>query len=159
MSQKIYSFSAKDIHGKETSLESFKGKALLIVNVASQCGHTPQYKGLEETYKKYHSQGFEVLGFPANNFGAQEPGSDAEIESFCSANYGVSFPLFSKISAVGADMHPLYRYLSTESPFPGDVTWNFAKFLVNRQGEVVARFSPKALPESPEVQEAIQKAL
>jgi glutathione peroxidase len=155
----IYSFSAKDIHGKDVSLESFKGKALLIVNVASQCGNTPQYKGLEESYKKYHAQGFEVLGFPANNFGAQEPGTEAEIESFCSLNYGVSFPLFSKISAVGPDIHPLYRYLTTQSPFPGDVTWNFAKFLVNRQGEVVARFSPKTPPESPEVQEAIQKAL
>jgi len=156
---KLYGFTMKDIDGKDMPLSAYKGKVLLLVNVASKCGNTPQYKGLEEAYQKLHGQGFEILGFPANNFGHQEPGQNAEIKSFCTLTYGVQFPMFAKISVKGADMDPLYRYLTTETDFKGDIGWNFAKFLVNRQGRVVARFSPSTKIESPEVMEAIQAAL
>ena len=156
---KLYSFSLNDINGKPKSLADFKGMVLLIVNVASECGNTPQYKGMQEAYDKFHAQGFEILGFPANNFGAQEPGSDAEVKAFCTKNYGVTFPLFSKISVKGSDMHPLYGYLTTETDFKGDVTWNFGKFLADREGRVIARFSPKLPVESSEISAAINSAL
>jgi glutathione peroxidase len=156
---KLYSFTMKDIDGKEQKLSGYQGKVLLIVNTASQCGNTPQYKGLEELYKARKAEGLEILGFPANNFGAQEPGSDAQIKEFCSTHYGVSFPMFSKISVKGDDTHPLYRYLTEETEFKGEIGWNFAKFLVNRQGRVVARFSPGTKVEAGEVQEALLAVL
>lgn len=156
---KFYGYSMKDIDGHAVPLSQFKGKVLLLVNVASKCGHTPQYKGLEETYQALHGQGFEVLGFPANNFMHQEPGDNAEIKQFCELTYGVKFPMFAKISVKGDDMDPLYRYLTTETDFKGDIGWNFAKFLVNRQGRVVARFDPGTKVEAPEVMEAIRAAL
>ena len=156
---KLYSFTMQDIDGKPMPLSAYKGKVLLLVNVASKCGNTPQYKGLEETYQKLQPQGFEILGFPANNFGHQEPGKNQEIKEFCELTYGVQFPMFGKISVKGADMDPLYHYLTTETDFKGDIGWNFAKFLVNRRGRVVARFDPSTKIESPAVMEAIQEAL
>lgn len=149
----------KDIDGRERSLEEFKGKALLLVNVASYCGNTPQYGALEEIYQKYKAEGFEILAFPANNFGSQEPGSEAEIREFCTTKYKASFPMFSKVEAKGENIHPLYKFLTTETDFKGDVTWNFAKFLADRQGRVVARFAPKLDPKSPQVLAAIEKTL
>jgi glutathione peroxidase len=156
---KFYSFNMKDIDGNDVSLSHFKGKVLLVVNVASKCGNTPQYKGIEEAYQKYHDQGFEVLGFPANNFFHQEPEDNAQIKEFCSLTYGVKFPMFAKISVKGDDMDPLYKYLTTETEFKGDISWNFEKFLLNRQGRVVARFSPRTKVETPEVVESIEALL
>jgi glutathione peroxidase len=156
---KIYSFSPKTIDGKERPLADFQGKALLIVNTASRCGYTPQYNGLEELYKKYKDRGFEILGFPANNFLFQEPGSDEEIRKFCSLKYNVTFPMFSKISVKGKNIDPLYQYLTKESGMNGDIPWNFTKFLVNPEGKVVARFDPKTDPLSKDVISAIEEAL
>lgn len=158
----VLDFHVKDIDGKDVALSKYQGKVVLIVNTASQCGLTPQYKGLEETYRKYKDQGFEILAFPANEFGQQEPGNDAQIKEFCSTKYNVSFPLFSKIVVKGEGIHPLYEYLTSESTNPGHggpIAWNFAKFLVNRKGEVVARFDPKTTPDSPEVNSAIERAV
>jgi glutathione peroxidase len=158
----VLGFTVKDIDGKEVALSKYQGKVLLIVNTASQCGFTPQYKGLQEVYQKYKDQGFEVLAFPANEFGKQEPGTDGQIKEFCTNNYKVSFPLFSKIVVKGKGIHPLYEYLtsdSTDPKFPGPIRWNFAKFLVNRKGEVIARFEPASKPESAEVCGTIEKAL
>lgn len=154
--------TVKDINGKEVNLGKYQGKVLLIVNTASLCGNTPQYAGLEELYKKYHSRGFEVLAFPANNFGSQEPGTNGEIRAFCTQKYDVTFPLFGKISVKGPDKAPLYQFLTgkdTDPRFAGDITWNFEKFLVNRQGEVVARFEPKHKPTEPDVIAAIETEL
>jgi glutathione peroxidase-family protein len=145
----IYSFSAKDIDGNARSLSEFSGKVLLVVNVASKCGFTPQYKNLQTLYMRFKQRGFEILGFPANNFGHQEPGTEAEIKSFCSLTYGVTFPMFSKISVKGKDIDPLYEFLTnkeTNPAFPGKITWNFNKFLVDRTGAVVARFDSKDDP-------------
>ena len=156
----IYDIPLKDINGKETSLKQYKGKALLIVNVASHCGNTPQYKGLQELQDKYKEQGLVVLGFPCNQFGAQEPGSNAEIQEFCTKKYNVSFPMFDKLDVKGANQHPLYKELSgKDSPYPGDVKWNFGKFLVGRDGKLVKRIEPGVKPESPEVVSAIEGAL
>ena len=158
----VLDFRVRDIDGKEVDLARFRGKVLLIVNTASQCGYTPQYKDLESIYEKYKSQGFEVLAFPANEFGSQEPGTDEQIKEFCSTNYKVSFPLFSKIVVGGKQIHPFYEFLtsSTTNPkFAGQIPWNFAKFLVNRKGEVIARFEPGVKPESPELTGSIEKAL
>lgn len=158
----VLGFQVKNIDGKDVSLAKFKGKVLLIVNTASQCGYTPQYKGLQQLYTKYKDQGLEILAFPANEFGAQEPGTDEQIKEFCSTNYKVSFPLFSKIVVKGKGIHPLYDFLTsqqTNPKFAGPIPWNFSKFLVNRKGEVIARFQPGAKPESPEVTSAIEKAL
>jgi glutathione peroxidase len=156
----IYDVPLKDIQGKETTLAPYKGKVLLIVNVASQCGNTPQYKGLEALYQKHQSQGLVVLGLPCNQFGKQEPGSSADIQEFCSKNYNVTFPLFEKIDVKGANQHALYKELTgPTSPFPGDVKWNFGKFLVGRDGKILKRFEPSVKPESPEVTAAIEKAL
>ena len=158
----VLDFTAKDINGTDVALSKYQGKVLLIVNTASQCGLTPQYKGLEAAYEKYKDQGFTVLGFPANEFGKQEPGTNDEIKEFCSTKYNVTFPMFSKIVVKGEGIHPLYNYLTSESTnpkFAGKIGWNFAKFLVNRKGEVVARFEPKVAPDSPEVTSAIEKAL
>ena len=156
---KIYSFVMKDIDGKDQQLSHYKGKALLIVNVASLCGNTPQYSDLQDIYLKYHKQGFEILGFPANDFGHQEPGSNAEIKEFCDSNFHVTFPMFSKIEVKGDKIDPLYSYLTTETPFKGDIQWNFAKFLVGRDGQVIARFAPKTGPKDKEVIADIEKAL
>lgn len=158
----VHEFTLKDIEGKEVSLSRYQGKVLLLVNTASQCGNTPQYKGLEQIYEKYKGQGFEVMAFPANEFGAQEPGTNAQIKQFCSTRYKVSFPLFSKIVVKGKGIHPLYEFLTdpaTDPRFAGPIPWNFAKFLVNRKGEVIARFQPGVKPESAEITAAIEKAL
>jgi glutathione peroxidase len=145
----IYDFSAKLNNGTDQALAAYKGKVLLIVNTASQCGFTPQYKGLQELYAKYHNRGLEILGFPCDQFGHQEPGNDDEIKSFCEVNYGVNFPLFSKIEVNGAGAHPLYRFLKSEKGgLLGDnIKWNFTKFLVDKQGTVVERFAPTTTPE------------
>ena len=153
----IYEFTPASIEGKAAPLAAYKGKVLLLVNVASQCGYTPQYKGLESVYEKYRNQGLVVLGFPANNFGAQEPGSNEEIKTFCSRNYNVSFPMYSKISVKGGDQDPLYRYLTSQSG--GDIKWNFTKFLVDRNGKILARFESGVEPESAEITKAIEQAL
>src|SRR5436190_3417885 len=156
----VYDIKVKDIEGKETSLAQYKGKVLLIVNVASKCGYTPQYKALEATFEKYKDKGFEVLGFPCNQFGGQEPGSNEEIKQFCSSNYNVSFPLFDKIEVNGSSRHPLYQELAGEkSPYPGDIKWNFNKFLIGKDGKIIKRFDSKTKPDSPEVTEAIEAAL
>ena len=147
----VYDFSMTDIHGKPQSLGQYKNKVLLIVNTASQCGFTPQYKGLEALYKNMHARGLEVLGFPCNQFGAQEPGSEEEIESFCEVNYGVTFPMFAKIDVNGKNAAPLYEYLKTSRPgLLGSeaIKWNFTKFLVDRKGRVVERYAPKVEPEA-----------
>jgi glutathione peroxidase len=154
------SIPLKDIDGKDTSLKAYNGKALLIVNVASRCGNTPQYAGLEALYRKYKDQGLVVLGFPCNDFGAQEPGTNAEIKEFCTAKYDVSFPIFDKLHVKGPEQHPLYLALSgPTSPFPGPVKWNFGKFLVGRDGKILQRFEPKVKPDSAEVTDAIAAAL
>lgn len=158
----VYDFTLPSITGQQTPLSSYKGKVLLVVNVASQCGYTPQYKGLEALYEKYKDQGLVIAGFPANNFGGQEPGTNEEIKSFCSRNYHVTFPMFSKISVKGADQAPLYRFLTDKAANPstgGAIGWNFTKFLVNREGRVVGRFDSNVEPESPELVKAVEQAL
>lgn len=156
----LYDIPVKDIDGKETSLKPYAGKVMLIVNVASKCGNTPQYKGLESLYRKYKDQGLVVLGFPSNQFGGQEPGSNEEIKQFCTKNYDVSFPMFDKLDVKGANQHPLYKELSgKQAPFPGDVKWNFGKFLVGRDGKIIKRIEPGVKPESPQVVDAIEAAL
>ena len=157
----LYSFTLNSIDGKPAPLADYKGKVILIVNVASKCGYTPQYSGLEATYEKYKDKGFVILGFPANNFGAQEPGTNDEIKMFCTRKYNVTFPMYSKISVKGADKAPLYSYL-TEQTGPGiagDIKWNFTKFLIDRSGNVVQRFEPEVTPDSKEVTAAIEKQL
>jgi glutathione peroxidase len=147
----IYDFTVDDIQGKPVKLDRFKGKVLLVVNTASKCGFTPQYQGLEALYRKYHDRGLEVLGFPCNQFGAQEPGSEQEIATFCQTNYDVTFPLFAKIDVNGDATAPLYRYLKHERPGllgTEAIKWNFTKFLVDRDGRVVARFAPNDTPEA-----------
>jgi glutathione peroxidase len=158
----VLDFRVKDIDGKDVDLARFRGKVLLIVNTASQCGYTPQYKDLEAIFEKYKSQGFEVLAFPANEFGSQEPGTDEQIKEFCATNYQVGFPLFSKIVVSGKQIHPLYEYLTsntTNPKFAGPIPWNFTKFLVNRKGEVIDRFEPNDNPSAARVTGAIEKAL
>jgi glutathione peroxidase len=181
MSTSLYDIPLQKINGDNGSLSEFKGKVLLLVNVASKCGLTPQYEGLENLYEQYKGQGLVVAGFPANNFKSQEPGSNEEIQSFCTSNYGVKFPMFSKLSVVGDDKHPLYKLLTTaqpkaisvsEVPFreklkgygietnaDPEVLWNFEKFLVSRDGQVVKRFSPDTLPDAPELVAAIEAEL
>ena len=147
----VYVFSAKLSNGADQSLAAYKGKVLLIVNTASECGFTPQYKGLQELYAKYHAQGLEVLGFPCDQFGHQEPGSDAEITSYCEVNYGVTFPLFSKIEVNGAKADPLFQWLKKEAKGllgSESIKWNFTKFLVDRSGRVVKRYAPTETPEA-----------
>lgn len=157
---KLSSIPLKDIQGKATSLKEYEGKVLLIVNVASRCGYTPQYKSLEATYRKYKGQGLVILGFPCNDFGAQEPGTNEEIQQFCSSKYDVTFPLFDKVHVKGPSQHPLYAALTgKESPFPGDVKWNFGKFLVGRDGKILKRYDSGARPDSKEMTEAIEGAL
>ena len=158
----VLDFKMRDIDGKDVKLDKYKGNVLLIVNTASKCGYTPQYEGLQSIYTKYKDKGFYVLGFPANNFGAQEPGTETEIKEFCTSKYHVTFPMFAKISVKGEDQHPLYKFLTdkaTDPEFAGDITWNFNKFLVDKKGKVVARFSSKDTPESDAVTAAIEKYL
>jgi glutathione peroxidase len=157
----VYPFKVKTIDGKEISLSEYRGKALLIVNVASHCGFTPQYAGLENLYKKYKDKGFAVLGFPCNQFGAQEPGNEAEIKSFCDLNFGVTFPLFAKIDVNGANADPLYKYLTNDKPGvlgTEAIKWNFTKFLIDHKGEPVKRYASTTKPEDleKEVENAIQ---
>jgi len=157
----VYSFTLNSIDGKPAPLADYKGKVVLLVNVASQCGYTPQYSALEAIYEKYKDQGFVILGFPANNFGAQEPGTNEEIKTFCARKFNVTFPMYSKISVKGADQAPLYAYLTKETGagIAGEVKWNFTKFLVDRDGKVVQRFEPAVTPDSKEVTSAIEKQL
>jgi len=156
----LYDIPLKDIDGKDTTLKPHAGKVLLVVNVASHCGFTPQYTGLEATYQKYAAQGLVVCGFPCNQFGGQEPGTDAEIKQFCTGKYDVTFPMFDKLEVNGANRHPLYVALAgSGSPFPGDIRWNFTKFLIGRDGKIVARFDSKVKPDSDEVTKAIESAL
>jgi glutathione peroxidase len=152
----VHEFTLNSIDGKPAPLSAYQGKVVLIVNVASRCGFTPQYAGLEALYEKYKDRGFVILGFPANNFGGQEPGTNEEIKTFCSSKYNVTFPMYSKISVKGDDKAPLYQFLTATG---GEIQWNFTKFLVDKDGKVVARFEPKVTPESPDVAEAIEKAL
>jgi glutathione peroxidase len=153
----VHEFTLPAIDGAPAPLSAYKGKVVLIVNVASKCGYTPQYAGLEKLYEKYKDHGFVILGFPANNFGAQEPGTNEEIKTFCTRNYNVTFPLYSKISVSGEDKTPLYKYLTDATS--GEIKWNFTKFLVDGDGKVIARFEPKVAPDSPELVGAVEKAL
>src|SRR5574338_415131 len=155
----VYDFTMDDIDGKPVSLSQFKGKVIMLVNTASFCGNTPQYADLEKIYETYRDKGFEVLAFPANNFGQQEPGTNEEIKGFCLTKYSVGFPLFSKISVKGGDKHPLYQYLTEQSPFPGEVEWNFQKYLVDRSGNVVARYHHRTKPLADEVVRGVETAL
>jgi glutathione peroxidase len=158
----VLEHTVKDIDGKDVNLADYKGKVILVVNVASKCGLTPQYEGLQEVYEKYKDQGLVVLGFPANEFGKQEPGTDAQIKEFCVSKYSVTFPMFSKIVVKGDGIHPLYKFLTskeTNPKFAGEIPWNFTKFLVDREGQVIARFDPKTTPESEDVTKAIEAAL
>ncbi len=155
----VHDFSAKTIDGRDVKLADYKGHPLLIVNVASKCGLTPQYEGLEKLNKELGPKGLRVLGFPANEFGAQEPGTNEDIKSFCTSNYGVDFDMFEKVVVKGEGMHPLFEYLTKQSKFAGEIKWNFNKFLVDKNGEVVARFEPKVEPNSPEVRKAIEQQL
>ena len=158
----VLDFTLNSIDGKPAPLTQYQGKVALIVNVASRCGYTPQYTGLEKIYEKYKDQGFVILGFPANNFGGQEPGTNEEIKTFCSSKYSVTFPMYAKISVKGADIHPLYQFLTDKHANPstgGDINWNFTKFLVGKDGKVIARFEPDVTPESSQITGAIEKAL
>ena len=155
----LYDFTLDDIDGRPLSLGQFKGKVLLLVNTASFCGNTPQYSDLQAMYEQYKDKGFEILAFPVNNFGQQEPGTNQEIKSFCFTKYSLTFPLFSKISVKGSDKHPLYRYLTEESPFPGEVEWNFQKYLVDRSGRVVAKYHHRTKPLSDQIVQDVEKAL
>ena len=162
MAGSIYDFTMKAIDGKPQPLAAYKGQIVLMVNVASQCGFTPQYEGLEKLYETYKAQGFVITGFPANNFGGQEPGTDAEIQTFCKAKYSVTFPMFSKISVQGADQAPLYKFLTSpaaNAKTVGEIQWNFTKFLVDRNGMVIQRFEPEVEPLSKELVSAVETAL
>ena len=158
----VHEFTLDSLKNEPTPLAGFKGKVMLIVNVASQCGFTPQYEGLQALFMKYKDQGLVIAGFPANNFGGQEPGSNEEIGAFCKSKYGVTFPMFSKISVKGGDIAPLYKFLTDKTANPktgGDIQWNFTKFLVDRNGKVIQRFEPAVTPQSPEMDSAIAAAL
>lgn len=158
--ESLYDIKLKDIDGKDTTLAPYKGKVVLIVNVASKCGYTKQYAGLESVYEKYKAKGFVVLGFPCNQFGGQEPGSNEDIKQFCSSKFNVTFPLFDKIEVNGKDRHPLYVALAGESsPFPGDIKWNFNKFLIGKDGKILHRYDSKVTPESEELTKDIDQAL
>ena len=158
----IYDFTIKSIDGQPVSLKSYQGKVVLLVNVASKCGFTPQYTGLEALYEKYKDRGLVIIGVPANNFAQQEPGTNEEIKTFCSRKYNVTFPMMAKVSVLGDDKAPLYRYLTDKSADPkfgGDIKWNFTKFLFDRNGNLVARFEPPVTPDSAEIQSAVESAL
>ena len=158
----IYDFTLKSIDGQSVNLKSYSGKVVMVVNVASKCGFTPQYAGLESLYEKYKDRGFVIIGIPANNFAQQEPGTNEEIKTFCTRKYNVTFPMMAKVSVLGEDQTPLYRFLTDKSANPqvgGDIKWNFTKFLFDRSGNPVARFEPATTPDSPQVQSAIESAL
>ena len=158
----VYDFTMNSIDGQPAPISAYKGKVLLLVNVASKCGFTPQYAALESIYEKYKDQGLVVMGFPANNFMSQEPGTNEEIKSFCSRTYSVKFPMYSKISVKNDDKAPLYQFLTdktTNPQFGGEIKWNFTKFLVDRNGKIIGRFEPQVKPDSPEVVSAVEKAL
>lgn len=158
----IYDFTLKDIDGNDVKLDKYKGSVVMVVNTASRCGYTSQYEGLQKIYDQYKDRGFVVLGFPANNFMGQEPGTEAEIKEFCTLKYNVAFPMFSKISVTGTDQHPLYGYLTnkaTNPEFPGDISWNFNKFLIDKNGKIVGRWGSKDTPEDPAIVGAIELAL
>jgi len=160
-SDSIFDYKMKDIDGKEVSLDKYKGKVILVVNVASKCGYTPQYEGLQKLYERYKDNGLVILGFPANNFNGQEPGSDEEIKQFCTLNYGVEFPMFSKVSVKGEDQAELFSFLTqAQNPdFTGDIKWNFEKFLINKEGDLIRRFRSNVEPESDEIVSAVTEAL
>jgi len=156
----VHDFTATTIDGTATPLRDYAGRALLIVNVASQCGLTPQYAGLQQLHERWAGRGLAVLGFPCNQFGSQEPGSEAQIKTFCETRFGVTFPMFAKVEVNGGGRHPLYAFLTSQATRPdgpGDIVWNFAKFLVDADGRVVARFAPTVAPDAPELLEAIEK--
>ena len=158
----FHDFTAKTIDGTDKALKDYAGTVLLVVNVASQCGLTPQYEGLQKLHEQYHGRGAEVLGFPCNQFAGQEPGNEPQIKTFCETHYGVTFPLFAKLEVNGPGRHPLYAFLTaqaTQPDGPGDIQWNFAKFVVDKRGTVVARFSPTVTPSAPELTQAIDRAL
>jgi glutathione peroxidase len=158
----VYEFSLSSIDGQPAPLAAYKGKVVLLVNVASLCGYTPQYTALEATYEKYKDRGFVIVGVPANNFGSQEPGSNQEIKKFCTSKFHVTFPMMAKVSVKGEDMDPLYQFLTDKAASPrtgGEIKWNFTKFLIGPDGHVIARFEPAVTPDSPEVTSAIEKAL
>jgi len=160
--KQVYDYRLRTIDGETTSLAPYKGKVLLLVNVASACGYTPQYAALQSVYEKFKDKGLVIVGVPANNFGGQESGTDAEIKTFCNRKYHVTFPMMSKVSVLGADQAPLYQYLTsktTDPAFSGDIKWNFTKFLIARNGTPVGRFEPATTPDSPEVLAAIENAL
>lgn len=157
--QSIYDFKMMTIDGETKALSDYKGKVLMVVNVASFCGYTSQYKDLEAVYRKYKDRGFTILAFPANNFGEQEPGSDQEIKTFCTSKYDVTFDVFSKISVKGDDQHPLYRYITKDSPFPGDVKWNFQKYLIDPNGALVAMYPSKTKPTDAAVIDKIESLI
>lgn len=160
-SDSFYGYTVNNIDGEEVSLDSYKGKVLLVVNTASKCGYTPQYEGLQEIYSEYKEQGFEILGFPANNFMGQEPGSDEEIKQFCTGKYNVEFQMFSKVSVKGKDQHPLFALLTAmDNPdFKGDIKWNFEKFLISKDGKLLHRFRSGVKPTDKEMKSAIELAL
>jgi glutathione peroxidase len=158
----VFDYTLNTIDGQPAPLSAYKGKVVMLVNVASRCGFTPQYTALEAIYEKYKDRGFVIVGIPANNFGAQEPGTDQEIKTFCQSKYNVTFPMMSKISVKGDDKSPLYQYLTDKTANPttgGDIQWNFTKFLIGPDGQIIARFEPKVTPDSPEVTGAIESAL
>jgi glutathione peroxidase len=155
----LFDFTMKDIDGKEVPLSKFKGKTILVVNVASKCGLTPQYKGLQQLYSENKDKGLVILGFPANEFNGQEPGTSAEIKSFCTANYGVTFPMFQKIVVKGEGIHPLYQWLTTAIEPKGDIEWNFAKFLIGPDGKIIKRFKPQVTPEDADLVKSVHSAL
>jgi glutathione peroxidase len=158
----VYDFTLNSIDGQPAPLAAYKGKVVLLVNVASKCGYTPQYSALESTYEKYKDRGFIIVGIPANNFGAQEPGSNQEIKTFCSSKYHVAFPMMAKVSVKGEDITPLYQFLTDKSSNPqsgGEIKWNFTKFLIGPDGRVITRFEPEITPDSPQVTSAIEAAL
>lgn len=159
MNNTISDIAVKTIDGTDRKLGDYAGNVLLLVNVASRCGYTPQYAGLENLNQKYKQSGLRILGFPCNDFGAQEPGSNAEIMNFCTKNYGVTFEMFDKVNAIGDKKHPLYDRLTKAVNPPGDVSWNFEKFLVSKQGEIVARFRSSVKPDAPELIAAIDREL
>ncbi len=159
MNNTVSDIAVKTMDGKEKQLKEYAGNVLLIINVASYCGYTSQYAGLEKLNQKYREAGLRILGFPCNDFGAQEPGSNAEIMKFCTINYGVSFEVFDKVHAKGAEQHPLYARLTSTAEPTGNVSWNFEKFLVSKQGEIVARFKSSVTPDSPELIAAIEREL
>jgi glutathione peroxidase len=158
----IYDYTLDSIDGKSTPLSSFKGKVVLLVNVASRCGYTPQYTGLETLYEKNKDKGFVIVGVPANNFMGQEPGTNQEIQTFCKSKYDVQFPIMSKLSVKGSDKTPLYQYLTSPEQNPktgGEIKWNFTKFLIGRDGQILARFEPAVTPEDPALTSAVSSAL